>query len=233
MAPYRRSLTAAPYSPVSHRRGGIAMLHSHAGPSRRSKPQDLAWRSGNGLRPGDAVLPVRRRHSPVRAGLRACRPRMNVPATGIIRAGSGSLMRRGGEGTTQGPAASRRDCRQASPMGAIGISRRGERAVFRVDLVAHPSGMHRCRDAESRATGGSGAANQGVERTGGGRKGRMAPDRRGESASCVAFGAVRSRWLRFGITHDSSHYRLLSCANPPIPASPAVHRIPEPIAVAP
>ena len=39
---------------------------------------------------------------PVQAGFTACRPRMNVPATGIIPAGPGSLRRRGGERRRQG-----------------------------------------------------------------------------------------------------------------------------------
>ena len=43
-------------------------------------------------------IPVSRRRLPVQAGFTACRPRMNVPATGIIHAGPGSLMRTGGEG---------------------------------------------------------------------------------------------------------------------------------------
>lgn len=49
------------------------------------------------------VLVLRRQRSPIHAGFTACRPRMNVPAIGIIHAGPGSLMRTDGEGRTQGP----------------------------------------------------------------------------------------------------------------------------------
>ena len=46
-----------------------------------------------------------------RAGLTACRPRMNVPATGIIHAGSGSLTKESGDGRTHGPGLLRLRCR--------------------------------------------------------------------------------------------------------------------------
>ena len=48
---------------------------------------------------------TRRSETPPRpcTSFAACRMRMNVPATGIVLAGPGSVMRRGGEGRAQGP----------------------------------------------------------------------------------------------------------------------------------
>lgn len=83
------------------RRGGIRDV---AHPCGKVSAEQLA---GSGIPIGERSStprrhrPVRRRRLAVPAGFRACRPRMNVPATGIIHAGPGSLLRRGGEATNR------------------------------------------------------------------------------------------------------------------------------------
>ena len=101
------------------------------------------------------------------------------------------------------------------------------------DSAAHPLRMRPCRDAGNPVMSVVGARYRVAERSSSGRNGRMASDRGGVSVSFVAFRAARNRPLRSAITRDSSHYRLLSCANPHIPASRVVHGLCEPIAVAP
>ena len=137
------------------------------------------------------------------AGFAACRRRMNVLATGIIAAGSGSLTRRGGEGRTREPpinvAKGRHKEVQPDARDRVPTS-------FRSASLADAP----CRDTGSRAMNLPGARYRGYrvgERLAGGRKGRNASDMRGISVSCAVFRAVRSGFLRPRITRDNCRYR--------------------------
>ena len=122
---------AAPYIPISPRRCGdpprirraeFGTLHGHAGKSQQNRSQGLASRSAKVPRHADAIVLVRRRHLPIHAGFRGCRPRMDVPAIGIIHARPGSLMRTSGQGRTQGHRPMRTGRRSGSSMGWLRAS---------------------------------------------------------------------------------------------------------------
>jgi len=208
---------AAPYSPVSRRRcgdgpgmlrAGIRDVHAHAGKSCRNRPQGLASRSANDPRHADAIVPDRRRRLPVHAGVTACRTRMNVPATGIIHAGPGSLMRTGGEGRTQGPGRHCGSCgRLMAPTGAIEKSNWTQGPACPPESAAHPLRMHPCRDTGNRAMNVPGTGNWEAERTLGGRKGRSTSEMCEIPVSCVAFRAARDRSAAARFAHDNFRYR--------------------------
>ena len=199
---------AAPYIPVSRRSSGGGSGMRRAGKSRRSRSQGLVSRSARGLRHAPAIVPDRRPDWPVHAGFGACRPRMNVPATGIIHAGSGSLTRRGGEGRTQDPGRHRgNDDRSMSPMDATHKSNWTQGPAFLPDSAAHPLRMRPCRDTGKRAMSGPGAGIGATERTLGGRKGRSVSDKRGISVRCAAFRVAQDRSNAFRFAHDNFRYR--------------------------
>ncbi len=138
----------------------------------------------------------------------ACRLRMNVPATGIIHAGPGSLTRRNGAGRTQGP--DQLCCgarRQASPLDGIDKGNWTQATAFPPDSVAHPRRMHPCQDAGNRAMSVPGAGNRAAKRGLGGWRRRTASDMRGISVSCAGFQAGRSRLLRPATAPDNCCYR--------------------------
>ena len=189
-----------------------------AGKSWRNGPRGLVSRSANHPRHAGAIVRVRRRHLPVHAGFTACRPRMNVPATGIIHVGPGSLMRTGGERRTQGPGSFAAAVADKGPQSAplqIAIGCTG--AEFPLDSAALPLGMRLCRDAGNWAMRLPSIRYQGyqaAERTVGGRKAPAASDMHGISVYCATFRAARSRSLRFQITRDSCCYRAQYCQYP-------------------
>ena len=183
-------------------------LHAHVGEFRQNKSKRLVSRSANDPQNADAIVLVRRRHSSISAGYSACGPRMDVPATGIIHQGPGSLLRTGGEGRTPGPApfavATADKRRRSAPLGnAIGCTW----TRFPPDSAAHPLRMRPCRDAGIRAMSGPGAGSQATKRTPGRGKGRKEPDMRGISIPCMAFRAARDRSNASRFAHDNFRYR--------------------------
>ena len=193
----------------------LGTLHGHAGQSRRNRSQGLESGSASDFRQADPITLLRRRCLPIHAGGTACRPRMNVPADGIIAAGPGSLMKTGGEGRTQGPGsfagATADKHRRSAPLeNANGC----EGTACPPDSGAHALRKHPCRDAGNRTMSVPGARYQryqGEERISGGTKGRRSSDLRGRSTSCAVLRAARSRSLRVWITRDNCCYRAQYC----------------------
>ena len=129
----------------------LRTVNCHAGGLRRNEPRGLASRSANDPQHADAIVLVGRRRLPIHAGFSACRPRMNVPALGIIHAGPDSLMRTGGEGGTQGPgsfaAAAADKGRRSAPLGNANGS---TRTACPSDSAGHP---HGCTPVKTRGSG--------------------------------------------------------------------------------
>ena len=186
-------------------------MHSHAGEPRPNELRGPRSGSANGLRQADAIVLVRRRRLAIQAGFTTGRTGMDVTAPGIIHAGSGSLLRTGGEGRAQGPdpfavASADKRRRSASSENANGCTG----TACPPDSAAHLPRMRPCRDAGKRAMKLPGVRYRGyraADRPPGGRKGRTASDKRGISMSCAAFRAARSRSLRAQITRDNCRYR--------------------------
>ena len=187
-------------------------MHSHAGEPRPNELRGPRSGSANGLRQADAIVLVRRRRLAIQAGFTTGRTGMDVTAPGIIHAGSGSLLRTGGEGRAQGPdpfavASADKRRRSASSENANGCTG----TACPPDSAAHPSRTRPCRDAGNRPMRVPGAGNRATERHSGGRKGRTASELRGISSGCVAFRAARSRSAASRITPDNFRYQERTC----------------------
>ena len=198
---------AGPYISVSHRPCGGGSGMRRARKCRRNRSQGLGARSASDPPPAGAIVSVRRRHPPVHAGIAACRPRMNIPAIGIIAAAPGSLMRTGGEGRTPGPgpfAAATADKRRRSAPSKNAIGRLGTPCP--PDSAAHPLRMRPCRDAGNRAMNLPVARYRAAERRRGGRKAPEASKKRGISAACGAFRAARGRSAAPRIARDNIRF---------------------------